>query len=221
MSANPHPAGYGGARTDFGRETSGQTSISLAAALREHAGRMARAEAMRYQFAMGLVGFAAGLTIVIPMVLWLAPQHGSILPGATAAQAPAVMHQAVAADSMAGPALVSVPTIAVRAPLQEEGEAEIAVASGQAGLAADDPVELARGLIRSGDIIAARRVLGRPELRQSPQALFMLAETYDPNVLAALGAMGVHAETSMARRYYEAALAEGVVAASPRLEALE
>jgi hypothetical protein len=80
---------------------------------------------------------------------------------------------------------------------------------------------LARGLIRSGDIIAARRVLGRPELRQSPQALFMLAETYDPNVLAALGAMGVHAETSMARRYYEAALAEGVVAASPRLEALE
>ena len=38
---------------------------------------------------------------------------------------------------------------------------------------------------------------------------------------AALGAMGAHAETSMARRYYEAALAEGVVAASPRLEALE
>ncbi|MGE0765854.1 MAG: hypothetical protein AB7L90_05280 [Hyphomicrobiaceae bacterium] len=228
---------------DVGRDTGAPTDISLAAALREHAGRMARAEAIRYQIAMGLLGFIGGLAVIVPLVVLVAPRNASILPRATAAHVPAMSSQIVRANATDGPALVSVPTIAIReqvqdapAPVEEPpapsnpsqgavsqgaGAAEMATASGQARSADDEPVELARNMIRSGDILAARRVLGRPDLSQSGRALFMLAETYDPNVLAALGATGVHAETSMARRFYEAALAAGVTAASPRLEALE
>lgn len=226
MSTNL-PAEFRRADTDFGRATSGETDVSLAAALREHAGRMARADALRYQLAMGLLGFIGGLAIVVPLVLWVAPNGGSILPGATAAQPPAFQSRFVAADSASTPTLVSAPTLAARdgAPTELENESQgangVGTAPAQVNSSTDNAVELARAMIRSGDIIAARRVLGQPELRQSGQALFMLAETYDPNVLAALGTTNVEAETVMARQYYQAALAEGVIAASPRLAALE
>jgi hypothetical protein len=197
-----------------------QSDVSLAAALQEHAARTARADAIRFQFAMALLGFVGGLVLVVPLVLWILPKHASIFPGATAAQPP-VAAQIVATEPIAVPSLVSRPTIAVRDDAQSASDGEIGAATGHVGSGNENPVEIARGLIRSGDILGARRILGRPELGQSGQALFMLAETYDPNVLAALGAMDVHAETSMARRYYEAALSEGVAAASPRLEALQ
>jgi hypothetical protein len=183
---------------------------------------MARAEAIRFQLAMALLGFIGGLVLVVPLVLWVVPKHASIFPGATAAQPPVVAAQIVTTEPIATPSLVSAPTIAVRddSPSAEDSGTG-RDAHGQASTGNASPVETARGLIRSGDILGARRILGRPELGQSGQALFMLAETYDPNVLAALGAMDVHAETSMARRYYEAALSQGVAAASPRLEALQ
>jgi len=198
-----------------------RSDVSLAAALQEHAARTARADAIRFQFAMALLGFIGGLVLVVPLVLWILPKHASIFPGATAAQPPVVAAQIVATEPVAAPSLVSRPSIAVRDDAQAVGGGEIGVALGPVSSGNANPVEVARGLIRSGDILGARRILGRPELGQSGQALFMLAETYDPNVLAALGATDVHAETSMARRYYEAALSEGVAAASPRLEALQ
>lgn len=202
------PAGHRRGSTDFGREMSAETDVSLAAALREHAGRMARAEAIRYQLAMGLLGFIGGLVVIIPLVLW-------------SAKPPFASAQADAAGSIHGPALVSVPTIAMRDETASGKGSEMSVATARAGSASNDLVEVARRLIRSGDILAARQMLEQPELSQSGQALFMLAETYDPNVLAALGAVSVRAETPMARQYYEAALSQGVVAAAPRLEALE
>lgn len=207
--------------TDFGRQMSAETDVSLAAALRDHAARMAKAEALRYQLAMGLLGFIGGLMLVVPLVLWAAPRSGSIFPGATAAAPPAISPQFIAADTASNPTLVSVPTIAARDEPREPKANEVSVASAQAGSGNADAVELARRLIRSGDILAARRVLEQPDLGQSGQALFMLAETYDPNVLAALGATDILAEAPIARQYYEAALAEGVSAASHRIEALE
>jgi hypothetical protein len=182
---------------------------------------MARAEAIRFQLAMAVLGFIGGLVLVVPLVLWVVPKHASIFPGATAAQPPVVAAQIVATEPIATPSLVSAPTIAVRDDAPSAGDDAGGDARGHTSAGNDNPVETARGLIRSGDILGARRILGRPELGQSGQALFMMAETYDPNVLAALGAMDVHAETSMARRYYEAALSQGVAAASPRLEALQ
>ncbi len=208
-----------------GPDITSTRDISLAAALREHSGRMARAEAFRYQLAMGLLGFVGGLIVVVPLVLWLAPQHG-LLPLLGIAQhiGGRAVHSSVDAGAHR-PALVSAPTIASRAAARDSDIAESTDANepGQGSLPAEtlEALEQARRLIRAGEIAPARRLLSRADLQQSGQALFMLAETYDPNVLAALGAMDVHAETPMARRYYEAALNEGVTAAAPRLEALE
>ena len=215
------PSGVPRSSTDFGRQMSAESDVSLAAALRDHAARMARAEALRYQIAMGLLGFIGGLVLVIPLVLWMAPRSGSIFPGATAASPPAVSSQFVGADTASNPTLVSAPTIAARDEPKDSNAGEVGVASAQAEAGNADAIELARRLIRSGDILAARRVLEQPDVGRSGQALFMLAETYDPNVLAALGATDVLAEAPMARQYYEAALAEGVTAASHRIEALE
>ncbi len=207
--------------TDFGREVHGE-ALSLTEALRKRTGQMARAEAFRYQLAMGLIGFFGGLVLVVPMVLWMTPRqpvdgdHGgsALLPGTFA--------EASNSGAQSLPSLLSAPTIADRAVPSADASTTLpprqeTVASSEA----EQQIEMARGLIRSGDILGARRLLERSEARDSGQALFMLAETYDPNVLAALGATGVIADARVARRYYEAALAESVDAAIARLEALD
>lgn len=217
---NLHPGSTAGqvSRTDFGRQVNGAVVPSLAEALRERAGRTARVEAFRYQLAMGLIGFIGGLVLVIPAVLWLAP------PGPADARwgprPPAGSAEIRTTSSASKPVLAAAPSIAER---QRPVAATPALPEPEPVTPAqvDEMLMAARTLIRSGQVLGARRVLERRELQSAGEALFMLAETYDPNVLAALGATGVLAEATMARRHYEAALAKGVVAAAHRLEALE
>jgi hypothetical protein len=215
MPAHLTPAAPSASSVPFGPGAHNHRDVSLAAALHERSGRRARAGAIRYQLAMGLVGFLSGLTLILPLVLWMAPEPAGA-PIDADQDAPSLMTaRPSAADATALRALIDAPAAA---PSDETPVTPVAVP----GLTiADDAVEKARGLIRAGDIREARTLLSRPGLAQSGQALFMLAETYDPNVLAALGAMGVHADAALARRYYEAALDIGVAAAAPRLEALE
>ncbi|MEZ5816115.1 MAG: hypothetical protein R3D44_03440 [Hyphomicrobiaceae bacterium] len=218
MKANLQ-SGLGHGGTDFGREINGPSDVSLAMALRAHATRLAHAEARRYQMVMGAAGFFGGLLVVVPLVLWIAPKPAPAIADATAPVPMTLPTATLAAGASASPSLVSVPRIASQS---EASDAQVAApAANKTPSEHENTIEMARGLIRSGDILGARRLLGRPDIRESGQALFMMAETYDPSVLAALGAMGVHADTPTARRYYEAALAIGVVAAAPRLEALE
>ena len=79
----------------------------------------------------------------------------------------------------------------------------------------------ARTLAAAGEVIQARVILGEPALAGNGEAAYLLAETYDPNVLAALGLTGVKAEPERARDLYEHALREGVTAARQRVEALQ
>jgi TPR repeat protein len=51
--------------------------------------------------------------------------------------------------------------------------------------------------------------------------LFALAETYDPNMLAAWGTRGVTADVARARALYQKALGLGVASAQNRLDALK
>lgn len=81
-------------------------------------------------------------------------------------------------------------------------------------------LEVARGLILDGDVLAARAVLAEAALGSVPEAAYVLAETYDPNVLAALGITDIKAEVELARLFYERALGGGVIPARQRLEAL-
>lgn len=166
---------------------------------------------MRFQIAMGVVGYVAGLALVVPAVFWLIGQ-GSGAVG-TSQSSPPSLSATIRSDAAAGltearvPAPLPAPTLQLAPPAATAGLPLI--------------LNAAREEIRVGRIASARRLLEPADLAENGEARFMLAETYDPNVLAALGATGVMAETSMARRHYEAASRLGIEAAARRLEALD
>ena len=63
-------------------------------------------------------------------------------------------------------------------------------------------------------------MLSGGELQAVGQASFALAETYDPNMLAAWGTRGVAADADKARALYHKAFDLGVTQAQKRLDAL-
>lgn len=86
---------------------------------------------------------------------------------------------------------------------------------------APDPLTIAAELIAKGDVMAAREAISSSDLDASPLAVMALAETFDPNMLAAWSVRGVHADVERARQLYARAFANGVMKARQRLEALE
>jgi hypothetical protein len=76
-------------------------------------------------------------------------------------------------------------------------------------------------LFRSGDVSGARLLLERAQEAGNAQAIFLLAETFDPNALAAIGAVGIRSDPARARELYGRALALGITGASARMEALK
>ncbi|MGI9522118.1 MAG: hypothetical protein ACR2PG_10765 [Hyphomicrobiaceae bacterium] len=83
-----------------------------------------------------------------------------------------------------------------------------------------DTVVVARELIANDDVTRARIVLARLASQGNADAVFLLAETFDPNVLAAWGKDGQVADPDKARMFYSMALSEGVTAAQSRLSSL-
>ena len=73
----------------------------------------------------------------------------------------------------------------------------------------------------SGDVAGARQMLESAESDRQGLVSFALAETYDPNMLAAWGSRGVAADVARARALYRKALGLGVASAHGRLEALK
>lgn len=78
----------------------------------------------------------------------------------------------------------------------------------------------AERLIGAGNVEGARELLGHAAVRGDREARFALAETFDPNVLAAWGARGTAADPGTARLLYEQALAGGDQRAVNRIKAL-
>lgn len=88
----------------------------------------------------------------------------------------------------------------------------------------DERAELvaqATARIAAGDIVAARELLGRAAASGDGAATLALAETFDPNMLAAWGAKGAAPDVGTARRLYRYAVTAGVPRAQLRLDALE
>jgi hypothetical protein len=81
-------------------------------------------------------------------------------------------------------------------------------------------IERATGLLKQGDIGAARWVLLFANDMGSARAGFMLAETYDPRILATWRAMGTRPDRAKARELYAKAYAKGIAEAKGRMEAL-
>jgi hypothetical protein len=75
-------------------------------------------------------------------------------------------------------------------------------------------------LLSQGNVGAARIVLERAAETGSAPAMFALAETHDPTILAAWGTFGTQGDVTKARELYAKALAGGVLEARDRLNAL-
>jgi hypothetical protein len=75
-------------------------------------------------------------------------------------------------------------------------------------------------LLEQGNIGAARSMLHRAVELGSAQALFVLAETYDPRVLSVRQTFGTQSDSAKARELYAKALAGGIRDAQDRLDAL-
>lgn len=170
------------------------------------------------QLKAGLLGLVLGLALVLPTVLWLTGRFGEttalsrLQPGAVrgtdavASRQPEPIFHAVASVDP----LTASPQPVVRASPEKRREDE-----------AEDLLKRARDMIGDGNMVRAREILGDSLLADTPRGLFALAETYDPNILAATGARDVSAEVERARMLYAKALAGGVTAAENRLEALK
>ncbi|WP_246767597.1 hypothetical protein [Bradyrhizobium sp. CCBAU 53340] len=75
-------------------------------------------------------------------------------------------------------------------------------------------------LLEQGDIGSARTILEHVIRMGSAQAIFVLAETYDPLTLPSFGTYGTHGDASRARDLYAQAEVRGIKEAKPRLDAL-
>ncbi|MGE3708183.1 MAG: hypothetical protein AB7G35_00810 [Hyphomicrobiaceae bacterium] len=84
----------------------------------------------------------------------------------------------------------------------------------------DTAIRRAAELIAAGQIPAAREQLTRAAAMGNAAARFALAETYDPNMLAAWGRLEPVADVRIARALYKQALAGGDTRAQRRIDAL-
>ncbi len=75
-------------------------------------------------------------------------------------------------------------------------------------------------LLHQGDIGAARAVLNRLVRENNPRAAFLLAQSYDPEILKQGKVVGMRPDPALARSLYEKALRNGVTEAKAALDAL-
>jgi hypothetical protein len=208
------------------------------------AGRSERARA-------AAIGFATGIAVLMPVMLVLGSQAGDWLgpvwqsdptPSHVAPAAGGVSASAAGEDrtrasplrqrSVTTTLVGSFQQLETQEPAPERAAPPPSAPSPSAlptpdtasGAAAPAAALLkAQGLqsIEAGDIGAARELLGRAAVGGDSEALLALAETFDPNMLAAWGARGTRPDVGMARSLYAQALAAGYARARLRLDALE
>jgi len=195
----------------------------------------------RQQLGAAALGLIAGLIVVVPAVLWLSgflggPQKG---PRPALAETPPAAKIAVA-DTPPAPkvTIANVSKITdIRPPKKTDEQATERIAAAPpprrevqpeappppkvdpAKARMEELLSKAKRRIESGDIPGARELLDAPETVSSGPLTFMLAETYDPNMLASWQTPrgGVSSDAHKARALYEKALALGEVRAQQRL----
>ena len=85
----------------------------------------------------------------------------------------------------------------------------------------EEILALAATRVTNGDVVGARAMLAAAEEGAQGPVTFALAETYDPNVLAAWGTRGISADVVKAKWLYRKALELGITRAHKRLKGLE
>jgi hypothetical protein len=166
-------------------------------------------KSLRPEVRAALLGLLAGVAVLLPVSYWLsgASTETALPPESVLA----VRAQELVAD------------VRNRALAIAEVQAAALPDSGLSLLVpmADVEFDEAVRLISVGEVIAARTLLATAATATSPDALFLLAETYDPNMLAAWGTRGVQPDPTRARALYAAANALGHTKADVRLDSLK
>jgi hypothetical protein len=190
------------------------------------------------QLRAAALGFGTGLVLVVPLVLLLTGKLGNFsLPGvsmpglrsstAVRRDAPAPLPQAAnqaVEPTPQEPALQRSlrPTgVATAAPAESPMQPASTKLSEPPAPSWEYAINEGKQRIASGNIVAAREALGKPAAAENGEALLLLAETFDPNMLAAWGVRDVVADAARAKALYTRAINAGVEAARARLRALE
>jgi hypothetical protein len=188
------------------------------------------------------LGLIAGLMIVVPAVLWLSgffnPQRSetaaarAVPAAADARTAPEAKSDGVKTgripvrpDPARAAGVVGnieqpspAPVDAKSPPLVPIIAAARLIGPNQARI--DWLLSQAAQRIESGDVASAREMLADADEGGQGAVSFALAETYDPNMLAAWGTHGVAADAAKARALYQNAFDLGVARAQNRLDGL-
>jgi hypothetical protein len=196
----------------------------------------------RQQLGAAGMGLLAGLVVVVPAVLWLSGIFGGSQTKAVARQhvaevAPPPVKVAevkpvkvaseprVAALPPVEPVERALPPPQARAVIMEPPPAVVAAIPPPPRQVepvrsrADDLLAMAKRRIEGGDVAGAREImLQAPETGSSAPMVFLLAETYDPNMLASWQTRGVTANPERARALYLKARDLGDSRAQQRLD---
>jgi hypothetical protein len=150
---------------------------------------------------------AVCLTTAAGLLFWLSTMGQ---PPASSQNAAAQLPSASLVSSFAPPAAMAVfgRTTGTEAPSQDQ-------------ISTAQILAVAERFIATGDVLAARAMLQDRAGMGEPRALFALAETYDPHMLASWAAKDAEASVTYARFLYEAARRGGVAESQTRLEALK
>lgn len=193
------------------------------------------------------LGFAAGVLIIVPLVVILSMTTEQPLPPAaieTVAQTDNTVKPPAApvivAGVAAGSRIISRSPETTATPAAERSETTVAVSHQPAeqlptsSASVEDAANKARSALAQGQLSEARAALRIAASPDNPQLWFVLAETYDPLVVRASAKSDADAPSSFnpsdkltaadikfAQFYYQQALTHGIRAARARLAALE
>jgi|SoiMethySBSTD1v2_1073268.scaffolds.fasta_scaffold151591_1 hypothetical protein len=203
----------------------------------------------RHQMGAAVLGLIAGLMIVVPAVLWLSGIFGQQRSGSTAARtSPFAIESSPSADKVAETARARPVHHHPSAEKPSESAAQYVIGSlepqrGQPFATNPTPPSAipvspaarlldpnkprieallaeANQRIESGNVIGAREMLAGADDGTQGAISFALAETYDPNMLAAWGIRAMLADAAKARELYHMASGLGVAGAQRRLDGL-
>jgi len=155
-----------------------------------------------------------------------APQLASDAPTTTDEAVAAHREQRASAEAIFATQSTSrappAPSIASQSVQQPPREARQTTPVGHALTPAESAAYIARARakIQQGDIAGARRLLERASESGEGDALFALAETYDPRMLAKWGVLGTKPDLALAKELYSKAANGGTRGATERLLAL-
>jgi hypothetical protein len=181
----------------------------------------------RQQMGAAFLGLVAGLMIVVPSVLWLSGRigppksdAGAERPFAAGGETGTLRAQMQPTEKRVESAVQYVAGRDDSHPLQTTEQPGTSERLAEARRV-EEILEQAARRVSGGDVTGARDLLAAAEHSAQGPVTFALAETYDPNMLAAWGSRGTTSDVVKAKALYRKALDLGIDKAHVRLEALQ